>query len=291
MTVECHRNELMQNMKLISSQIILSPTISTIATATVNRTKPQHIQQSRVGKTSLMNRYHSNKFTGQYKATIGADFLSKQVNLPTPQNTCQPVTLTIWDTAGQERFQSLGKAFYRGSDVCILVYDVTDRMSFDGLKKWKEEFDSCLNTGSGAHGHGHGRGGGMGSGAGMGMMQNRLQNGSMGGGEQLKFVVVANKADKDSVVSKEEGVAYARSIGSEFFECSAKTALNVENAFVAAARAGLEYNKQKQVNMNATMMMRGGNNNDGMRGYAPPQRTVDLNRGQSSSMSDEGDCC
>jgi|AntRauTorckE5430_2_1112549.scaffolds.fasta_scaffold13613_1 Ras-related protein Rab-7A len=225
-----------------------------------------------------MNRYHSNKFTGQYKATIGADFLSKQVNISTPQNTLQPVTLTIWDTAGQERFQSLGKAFYRGSDVCILVYDVTDRMSFDGLKKWKEEFDSCLNTG-----------GVNGGGMRMGMMQNRLHNGSVVG-NQLKFIVIANKSDKDSVVAKEEGVAYARSIGSEFFECSAKTALNVEHAFVAAAGSGLEYNKQKQVSMNASMMMRGGNNGGGMREYAPPQRTVDLNRGQSS-MSDDGNCC
>jgi len=253
------------------------------------------MQQSRVGKTSLMNRFHSNKFTGQYKATIGADFLSKQVNVSTssPQNTninqqpgpgpVTPVTLTIWDTAGQERFQSLGKAFYRGSDVCILVYDVTDRMSFDGLKKWKEEFDSCLQGGSA--GGGAGAGGNMGMGTGMMSMNNRQ------GGEQLKFVVVANKADKDSTVSKEEGMAYARSIGSVFYECSAKTALNVEQAFVAAARAGLEYNNQKQMSMNSSMMMHGGNNGGGMRGYVPPQRTVHLNRGQSSSMSDSGDCC
>jgi Ras-related protein Rab-7A len=243
-----------------------------------------------------MNRFHSNKFTGQYKATIGADFLSKQVIVSTstssPQNTSinvnTPVTLTIWDTAGQERFQSLGKAFYRGSDVCILVYDVTDRMSFDGLKKWKEEFDSCLQGGSASGGAGAGAGGnmGMGMGMGIGMSTNNRQ-----GGEQLKFVVVANKADKDSTVSKEEGMAYARSIGSVFYECSAKTALNVEHAFVAAARAGLEYNNQKQMSMNASTMMHGGSNVGGMRGYVPPQRTVNLNRGQSNMSSDSGDCC
>lgn len=71
----------------------------------------------RVGKTSLMNRYHSQKFTGQYKATIGADFLSKQVSITDPQTgSIRNVTLQIWDTAGQERFQSLGVAFYRGAD-------------------------------------------------------------------------------------------------------------------------------------------------------------------------------
>jgi Ras-related protein Rab-7A len=225
-----------------------------------------------------MNRYHSNKFTGQYKATIGADFVSKQLILPTngsgAGSSAQNVTLTIWDTAGQERFQSLGKAFYRGSDVCVLVYDVTDRMSFDGLQKWKDEFDSCLNGGS----------------APGGMMQNRLQNGSVVG-DKLKFVVIANKADKDYQtwsVTREEGMRYAKSISSDFFECSAKTALNVEQAFLSAAKAGLEYNMQKQLSMNASMMMQGGQG--GMRGYMPPQRTVDLNRGQSS-MSDEGDCC
>lgn len=239
---------------------------------------------SGVGKTSLMNRYHSNKFTGQYKATIGADFVSKQLTLPASGSSAgasgQSVTLTIWDTAGQERFQSLGKAFYRGSDVCVLVYDVTDRVSFEGLQKWKEEFDSCLNGGStsvATHG---------------GMMQNRLQNGSVIG-EKLKFVVIANKADKDYAswsVAREEGMEYAKSISSEFFECSAKTALNVEEAFLAAAKAGYEYNTQKLMSMNASMMMQQGGGYSGMRGYVPPQRTVDLNRGQSS-MSDEGDCC
>merc|ERR1719383_791516 len=50
------------------------------------------------------------------------------------------VTMQIWDTAGQERFQSLGVAFYRGADSCVLVYDITDPKSFDSLTGWKEEF-------------------------------------------------------------------------------------------------------------------------------------------------------
>ena len=230
-----------------------------------------------------MNRYHSNKFTGQYKATIGADFLSKQVKISNGNQPPQPVTLTIWDTAGQERFQSLGKAFYRGSDVCILVYDVTDRMSFDGLSKWKEEFDSCIEGGSASA---SARGGGM-------YMNNRIQNGSVGGGgNNVKFVLIANKADKDDsarAVSKEEGMAYAASLGGEFYECSAKTAINVEQAFVAATKLGLEYNNRKR--MSAPMMHGAGSGYGGnMQGYVPPQRTVDLNRG-NSSMSDSGECC
>jgi Ras-related protein Rab-7A len=49
-------------------------------------------------------------------------------------------TPQIWDTAGQERFQSLGVAFYRGADACILVYDITNEKSFAGLDTWREEF-------------------------------------------------------------------------------------------------------------------------------------------------------
>ena len=83
---------------------------------------------SGVGKTSLMNRFSTGKFTGQYKATIGADFLSKDNVIVTDNFLGQRhlVTLQIWDTAGQERFQSLGVGFYRGADACLLVYDITD---------------------------------------------------------------------------------------------------------------------------------------------------------------------
>ena len=108
-------------------------------------------------------------------------------------------------------------------------------------------------------------------------------------------MVVANKADKDDgkVVSNEEGMAYAKSIGCMFYECSAKSALNVEESFMAAAKAGLEYSNQKQMTMTSSMMGPGGGYSPystSMPSYVPPQRTVDLNRGQSS-MSDGGDCC
>ena len=95
----------------------------------------------RVGKTSLMNRYSTGKFTGQYKATIGADFLSKENVVVTDMyGQRHLVTLQIWDTAGQERFQSLGVGFYRGADACLLVYDITDPHSLDNLDHWRKEF-------------------------------------------------------------------------------------------------------------------------------------------------------
>ncbi|KVH92934.1 Small GTPase superfamily [Cynara cardunculus var. scolymus] len=79
--------------------------------------------------------YVNRKFSNQYKATIGADFLTKEV-----QFEDRLFTLQIWDTAGQERFQSLGVAFYRGADCCVLVYDVNVMKSFDSLNNWREEF-------------------------------------------------------------------------------------------------------------------------------------------------------
>jgi len=55
--------------------------------------------------------------------------------------------MQLWDTAGQERFQSLGVAFYRGADCCVLVYDVNSSKSFEALDGWRDEFlvQVCLS--------------------------------------------------------------------------------------------------------------------------------------------------
>jgi Ras-related protein Rab-7A len=87
-----------------------------------------------------MNRYSTGKFTGQYKATIGDDFLTKETVVTDVFGQRHLVTLQIWDTAGQERFQSLGVGFYRGADAAMLVYDITDPHSLDNLDHWRKEF-------------------------------------------------------------------------------------------------------------------------------------------------------
>ena len=86
------------------------------------------IGDSGVGKTSLIQVFEHNKFSQAFKPTIGADFSNKEMIIDD-----RMVTLQIWDTAGQERFQSLGSAFYRGADCCVLVYDVTNPASFTNL--------------------------------------------------------------------------------------------------------------------------------------------------------------
>ncbi len=82
-------------------------------------------------------------FSNQYRATIGAEFLSKEAILGD-----KLVTLQIWDTAGQEKYQSVQRVFYRGTDGCIIVFDLTNPESFNNVVKWKDEFFNAANLGS-----------------------------------------------------------------------------------------------------------------------------------------------
>ncbi|XP_059432825.1 ras-related protein Rab7-like [Corylus avellana] len=161
---------------------------------------------SGVGKTSLMNQYVYNKFIGQYKATIGADFVTKELQIDNKQ-----VTLQIWDTAGQERFQSLGAAFYRGAECCVLVYDVNVLKSFETLNTWREEF---------------------------------LKQADPAAPDEFPFVLLGNKIDIDGgnsrVVSEKQAKDWCASRGNiPYFETSAKEGYNVGEAFLCVARTAL----------------------------------------------------
>jgi small GTP-binding protein len=87
-----------------------------------------------VGKTSLVRRYCEGKFEASRVATIGVDFQTKVVELPSGS-----VKLSIWDMAGQDRFAVVRSGFYRGSLATALVYDVTDPVSLEDLGKWYQE--------------------------------------------------------------------------------------------------------------------------------------------------------
>ena len=91
------------------------------------------IGESGVGKTSIISRYISNTFSSVLMATPGANFTTKTVFLK-DQN--QSIKFEIWDTAGQEKFRALAKVFYKNAAVCVLVYDITRRTSFEELKKY-----------------------------------------------------------------------------------------------------------------------------------------------------------
>jgi Ras-related protein Rab-7A len=76
--------------------------------------------------------FEHSRHTEAFKPTIGADFSNKEITV-----NGKIVTLQIWDTAGQERYQSLGTAFYRGADCCMLIYDITNLQSFENMQMWR----------------------------------------------------------------------------------------------------------------------------------------------------------
>ena len=93
------------------------------------------IGESGVGKTAIMKQYVNGEFSQFYKSTVGADFFTKELEI---DDTIY--TLQLWDTAGQERYKSLGQSFYRGVDICIIVYDVKDESWLEQVEEWKNRF-------------------------------------------------------------------------------------------------------------------------------------------------------
>ena len=93
--------------------------------------------ESGVGKTSIISRYINNTFKSQLMSTPGANFVTKNVIM---EDENQSIKFEIWDTAGQERYRSLAKVFYKNAAVCVLVYDITRKTSFDAIKNyWVKE--------------------------------------------------------------------------------------------------------------------------------------------------------
>ena len=162
-----------------------------------------------VGKSSLMNRFVSGKFDSQSFHTIGVEFLNKDVTVEG-----QSYTLQIWDTAGQERFKSLRTPFYRGSDLCLLVYAVDDVKSFKNLAMWRKEF---------------------------------LYYADVREKDNFPFILLGNKIDvNERAVSQEEAHHFCQEIGGiPYYETSAKDSTNVDVAFNAAVKRLNELEQSK----------------------------------------------
>ncbi|MFW9819195.1 MAG: Rab family GTPase [Candidatus Thorarchaeota archaeon] len=89
-----------------------------------------------VGKTSLINRFVENSFSEDYRATLGANIVRKDVNL---DNT--KVRLIMWDLAGQEKYQVVRSLYFQGCQGALLVYDVTRYSTFESINsKWLRDF-------------------------------------------------------------------------------------------------------------------------------------------------------
>ena len=147
---------------------------------------------SSVGKTCVLTRYTDNTFQEDHMATIGLDFKIKNVNL----DTGKTVKVQIWDTAGQDRFKSITKNYYKGAHGIILIYDVTNKKTFDNVKNWVDIIKEEVS-------------------------------------EKVSIILVGNKIDSNDnrKVSSQEGQGIANEYGLPFYETSAKTGYNVDRAF------------------------------------------------------------
>jgi len=154
------------------------------------------IGDSGVGKSCLLLRFADNTYTDSYISTIGVDFKIRTLDIDG-----KTVKLQIWDTAGQERFRTITSSYYRGAHGIIVVYDVTDKVSFNNVKQWLGEIDryAC---------------------------------------QSVNKLLVGNKADlvEKKVVDFNEAKEFADSLGISFLETSAKSAQNVEEAFLTMTR-------------------------------------------------------
>jgi Ras-related protein Rab-1A len=164
------------------------------------------IGDSFVGKTSVRRRYLGKGFIASHIATIGVDFASKTVKIDD-----KPVVMVIWDLAGQEGFKGLRRRYYEGAGALILVYDITNRESFDNASAWiNESFKHLVG--------------------------------------RPTTLVLGNKIDlrtsekNESFVSTEEGAEFAidlakrMNISTLFYETSAKNGENIQEAFTELAR-------------------------------------------------------
>jgi small GTP-binding protein len=149
------------------------------------------IGESGVGKTCLLLRYTDNKFVKTHSITIGVDYKCKTIKMNN-----KSVTLKIWDTAGQERFRNMTQQYYKNADGILLVFDLTDRGTFEKLRDWMSQIQNFVNR------------------------------------EDLSIILIGNKCEMETKeVTKEEAENMAEEFKIKYFETSAFTGENVGKAF------------------------------------------------------------
>lgn len=152
--------------------------------------------ESSVGKSSLVLRFVKGQFHEFQESTIGAAFLTQTVQIDDTT-----VKFEIWDTAGQERYHSLAPMYYRGAQAAIVVYDLSNKETFQKAQTWVKELQRQASP-------------------------------------SIVIALAGNKLDlaQKRQVSYEEAKAYADECGLLFMETSAKTAANVMDIFTSIAK-------------------------------------------------------
>lgn len=95
------------------------------------------IGDSGVGKSNLLSKFLNNSFSSDQKTTVGVEFGAKKLIIDGKNIKAQ-----IWDTAGQEKYRSITNAYYKGAKGALLVFDLTNKDSFDSVDKWLNELKS-----------------------------------------------------------------------------------------------------------------------------------------------------
>ncbi|KAG2460928.1 RB39B protein, partial [Polypterus senegalus] len=148
---------------------------------------------STVGKSSLLKRYTEDVFISFINQTVGVDFYVQFFEVEPEVK----VKLQFWDTAGQERFRSVTRSYYRNSAGGLIVFDITNRSSFESVREWHKEVSAHVQP------------------------------------HKVILMLVGHKSDleEERTVTREEGEKLAASLGLPYIETSAKTNSNVVEAF------------------------------------------------------------
>jgi len=149
-----------------------------------------------VGKSCLLLQFTDKRFHPVHDLTIGVEFGARMMTIDNKK-----IKLQIWDTAGQESFRSITRSYYRGAAGALLVYDITRRETFTHLTSWLDDARQHASS-------------------------------------EMTIMLIGNKCDLDQkrAVKYEEGEQFAKDNGLIFMETSAKTAHNVEEAFLTNAK-------------------------------------------------------
>jgi small GTP-binding protein len=141
-----------------------------------------------VGKTAILSQFFDRRFTDQYMCTINVDIRVQTVVL----DECNIVDLQIWDTCGQETYKHLTRQYYNNTNGCFLIFDLTNRSSFEDLEDWIVD-----------------------------IRQNAPKD--------VIILLVGNKSDMidEREVEFEEASAFAKRYGIDYIETSAKSGVNI----------------------------------------------------------------
>ena len=170
------------------------------------------IGASGVGKTSLLSRLIDGQFSPENQSTIGVEYLSTVIEVDG-----NPVKLQIWDTAGQEKFRSIAKSYFRHAVGVIMVYDITNRQSFDDLSFWLNDVHTLCDP-------------------------------------NAAVTLIGNKLDLASsrAVTTSEATAFANTHQLIYLETSARGGDNVQEAFYRATKSVYERAENGQLQTKTT---------------------------------------